>query len=101
MSNRFAFMTLLAGAASLAGQPAEARLMCKDGFQVVQGNLIATPYCQDDQLATVARGYGYKVSAAAIRHNPNLKRDVCRFVGRDIRVYQHCTDANVNGRRGY
>ena len=45
------------------------------------------------------RGMG--VSAAAIRDNPNLKRNVCQFVGRDIRIYQACIDANSVGRRGW
>jgi hypothetical protein len=30
------------------------------------------------------------VTASAVRYNPNVKRDVCRFIGRDIRVQQIC-----------
>jgi hypothetical protein len=71
---------------------------CRNGYQLVQGNRLATPYCQDALLASVARQYGFKTSAAAIRENPNHKRDICRFVGRDIRVQENCITANPNGR---
>lgn len=69
---------------------ADARIVCVDGFQKVGGNLIATPYCQDALLAKVAREYGMGASAARIRNNPNYKREVCRFVGNDIRVSEYC-----------
>ncbi len=80
---------------------AEAAIVCRNGAQLVQGNLLTTPYCQDKLLADVARQYGMKVSFAEIRNNPNTKRHVCAFVGHDIRVKQTCIDANVTGRRGF
>ena len=73
---------------------------CEKGYQRVQGNLLATPYCQDNYLAEVAREYGVKVSAERIRNNPNTKRDVCRIAGRDIRVQTACIDAISPGRNG-
>lgn len=81
--------------------PAEARIRCVNGNQVVNGSLLATPYCQDELVASVAREYGMKVSASEVRNNPNYKRNVCQFVGRDIRIYQACIDANSVGRRGF
>jgi hypothetical protein len=87
----FAFMV---GAA-----PAAAAISCKDGYQKVSGTFIATPYCQDSLLGDVARASGIRVSNAEIRNNPNIKRDVCRTVGRDNRVYVTCLDSNANGRR--
>lgn len=84
--------------ACAAGAAPAAAIECRNGYQVVQGNLLATPYCQDALLAVVARQYGIKTSAAAIRENPNHKREVCRFVGRDIRVQENCITANPNGR---
>lgn len=92
------FLLFAALAASAAGASPAAAIECRDGFQVVQGNLLATPYCQDALLAAVAREYGFKTSAAAIRENPNHKREICRFVGRDIRVQENCITANPNGR---
>lgn len=82
--------------------PADAAIVCKNGFQRVQGNFIATPYCQDALLATVARQYGFRTSASAIRQNPNHKREICRLIGRDIRVQENCITANPSSRgRGF
>ena len=88
--------------ALLAWTPsAEARIKCVNGNQIVQGSPMATPYCQDELVAKVAREHGMKVSGAAVRNNPNLKRDVCRFVGRDIRIQLACVDTNSMGRRRF
>ncbi len=80
----------LAGLASPA-----AAIKCEKGFQRVQGNLIATPYCQDQYLAQVARQYGFKASGSRIRNDPNYKKEICRFVFSDIRVQTACLDAGV------
>jgi hypothetical protein len=80
------------------GSPAEAAITCRNGAQLVGGNYIATPYCQDKLLADVAREYGFKVSFAEIRNNPNAKRNVCVYVGRDVRVHENCLTANPAGR---
>jgi len=86
----------------LAVAPADAAgIKCIDGFQIVSGSRIATPYCQDKLVAQVAREHGMKVSEAEIRNNPNYKRHICQFVGRDIRIYQACIDANSLGRRSF
>lgn len=79
---------------------AEARIRCKDGYQIVQGSPIATPYCQDNQLAQIARAQGIAVSDAAVRNNPNLKRHVCQLIGRDNRTHMACINA-FPGRRGF
>lgn len=68
---------------------------CVRGFQRVQGNLIATPYCQDQYLAQVAREYSIRASASKIRNNPNYKKEVCRTVFNDIRVQTTCLNAGV------
>ncbi len=81
--------------------PAEARIKCVNGNQIVQGAPLATPYCQDELVAQVAREHGMKVSGSAVRKNPHVKRDVCRFVGRDIRIQLACADANSMGRRRF
>jgi len=82
-----------AGAVVLA-TPAAA-VKCERGYQRVQGNLIATPYCKDQYLAVVSRQYGFKASAAKIRNNPNYKKELCRFVFNDIRVQETCLNAGV------
>lgn len=78
----------------------EARIVCKNGAQLVGGSWLATPYCQDALLGRVAREHGFRVSDAELRHNPNKKRNVCRFVGKDIRVQETCIQSNGSGRRG-
>lgn len=92
----------IVGALALAASvsvPAEARIACRQGAQLVGGNYISTPYCEDQYLAEVAREYGMRTSANAIRNNPNLKRDVCRFVGHDIRISHTCPPEGPRGRR--
>jgi hypothetical protein len=83
-----------------APQPAVAGIKCVNGNQIVNGSPIATPYCQDELVAKVAQSRGIKVSAAQIRNNPNIKRNVCQHVGRDNRIYIACIDAN-SVRRGF
>ena len=73
-------------------RPADAKIECHKGAQRVQGEWLVTPYCQDAYLAEVAREYGVKASAPAIRNNPNLRREVCLIVGNDIRVQQTCIE---------
>jgi len=74
--------------------PASA-INCVKGYQRVQGSLIATPYCQDQYLAKVARQYGLRASAAKIRNNPNYKKEICRTVWTDNRVNLTCKNAGV------
>lgn len=83
----------LALAIALAA-PAQA-IECVNGYQRVQGNLIATPYCQDQYLAEVARERGFDATGAKIRSNPQYKKELCRYVSTDIRVQTTCLDAGV------
>lgn len=87
-----------AAAMLVTATTAEARIACNKGYQTVQGNEISTPYCQDQYVADVARQYGVRTSGAAVRNNPNHKREVCRLIGRDIRVQQACIDSFPSGR---
>ncbi len=72
MSRFIAAAGLLAAPALMlaAAAPAEAKIVCVKGYQIVSGSPIATPYCQDTLVAQVAREYGYKVSDAAVLNNP-------------------------------
>ena len=86
---------VLAGAVGLGGillgsGSLEARIVCKEGYRLLKGQRLATPYCQDLYLAQVAREYGMRVSARQILNNPSRKREVCEFVGQDIRVSHNC-----------
>jgi hypothetical protein len=54
------------------GAPAEARIVCRDGFQVLNGRENSTPYCNDNYLASNAPQYGVKASDEEVRNNPGL-----------------------------
>lgn len=85
--------------AGLAVQPAEA-IQCRGPDQLVGGNWLSTPYCQDNYIAHVARtSYGIPVSNRAIRQNPSKKAEVCRYIGHDIRVNAYCQGDIEDGRR--
>lgn len=66
------------------------KLKCKGPYQVVQGNLISTPPCEEAHLAKVARSYGFKVSVKQVRNNPNKKVYLCQMIGHDIRLSGIC-----------
>ena len=82
---------LFTGTAETTSAYAGSKLKCSGPNQVINGQgKIATPFCEDGYLASVARSYGMNVSANTIRHNPNKKDQACRFVGHDIRVSDIC-----------
>ncbi len=81
---------LAAGVVSLTFISSASAIQCKGRYQVVSGNLISTSYCEDNYVAVVARKYGYRVSKAAIRNNPNKKREICRQIGHDSRLSGIC-----------
>jgi hypothetical protein len=89
---RFAALPL---AAWVIAAPAMAEIKCQDGNQLVQGNWLATPYCQDKLLFQVANARGFKTTFAEIRNNPNHKKELCRFLYTDIRVQMTCATAGV------
>ena len=91
---------LLAAMMALNVPAARARIVCRDTYQVVAGQEISTPYCQDNSLAQVARGYGRHVSDAEVRNNPGLKNELCRYLGSDIRVQTACASTRSDGGRG-
>ena len=85
-----------------AAGTAAAAIVCERGFQVVNGQPVSPPYCQDNYLAVVAREYGVKVSEAEIRTNHHTKKQVCHMLGGDIRVQQACASAGEpRGARGH
>ena len=95
MHKLFALAGWVAAYAACGG-PAEARIVCREGFQVVNGREISTPYCNDNYLAAVAPQYGVKASDEEVRNNPSLKDRICRLAGSDIRIMNYCPDAHGN-----
>lgn len=83
----------LAVAALLAislASPAAARIQCQGNFQFTKYGLIATPYCEEEQIARVAQSYGATVTGAEVRNNPLKKVYLCQVYGYDTRLKGSC-----------
>ena len=70
--------------------PAAARIQCQGNFQVTKYGLLATPYCQEREIARVARSYGANVTDAEVRNNPLTKVYLCQIYGYDNRLKGSC-----------
>lgn len=90
---------LKTGAAALAvtallavalAAPAAARIECRGNFQITKYGPIATPYCEEEQIAYVAQSYGWKVTAAEVHNNPLKKVYLCQVIGYDNRLKGSC-----------
>jgi len=92
LKSHAAQLLLLSGSFLVAAAASASAIECKDDYQIVQGQPISTPYCRDGYLARVAREYGFKASAEAIRNNPSRKEEICRYIGNDIRVQTACSE---------
>ncbi len=87
------FATLLGAAFLVAAgmQPAAARIECQGNFMVTKKNgLIATPYCEEEQIAKVAQSYGWKVTAKQVHNDPLTKVQICQVLGGDVRLKGSC-----------
>ena len=67
-----------------------ARIQCRGDFQVTNYGLIATPYCEEGNIAVVAQSYGWQVTASQVHNNPLKKVYICQVLGRDIRLKGSC-----------
>ena len=76
-------------------QPASAKIICEDSYQIVNGTPIATPYCGDRWLAKISG-----VSFRLIRSDHSVRQRVCQSYGSDPRVASICgSDADYFRRR--
>ena len=94
MTNIAALAATSATLLLLSSAVADAKIECRDGFQIVDGQEISTPYCNDGLVAQVAREHGMKVSDETVRNSPATKDEVCRFAGSDIRIQHYCNDTD-------
>ena len=69
---------------------AEARIECRGNFQMTKYGPIATPYCEGEQIAFVARSYGRRVTGAQVRNDPLTKVYLCQTLGYDTRLKGSC-----------
>lgn len=86
-----ATLGLVALVTAVAVMPAEARIECRGNFQVTKYGLISTPYCEEENIARVARTSGFKVSGAEVRKDPLKKVYLCQIIGGDVRLKGSCT----------
>ena len=77
--------------------PAGARIKCQGEFQVTKYGLLATPYCQEEQIAIVAQSYGWKVTASEVHNNPLTKVNLCQQFGNDVRLKGACASYSPDG----
>jgi hypothetical protein len=82
--------------------PASAGIQCRGNFQITKYGPIATPYCEEEQIAYVARSYGQNVTGSQVRRDPLLKVYLCQTIGYDNRLKGSCAgygpDAYAPGR---
>ena len=70
--------------------PAEAKIECRGNFQMTKYGPIATPYCEEEQIAFVARSYGQSVTGRQVRNDPLMKVYLCQTLGYDSRLKGSC-----------
>lgn len=95
MNNKSVAFAALGGAllyAVASALPASAAIKCQGEYQWNSGqnDWIPSSYCEDNLIAAVARAHGMKVSNKAVRNNPNIMAEACRFAGSDIRINDLC-----------
>jgi hypothetical protein len=88
--NRSGAIILAAMAVIFAASPAAARIECRGNFQSTKYGWIATPYCEEENIARVARSYGFKVTGAEVRNNALKKVYLCQVIGNDNRLKGAC-----------
>jgi hypothetical protein len=100
--SRLVIVVIVALLAVASLKPADARVRCQGNFQISKYGPIATPYCEEEQIAIVAQSYGWHVSASDIHNNPLRKVYVCQILGGDVRLKGSCAgygpDAYAPGR---
>lgn len=77
------------------------KLKCEGPYQIVQGNKIHTPPCENSYIASVARSYGVKVSDYEVRNNVHKKMEICQFIGHDTRISDYCDIYNGGRDHGF
>jgi len=83
----------------LEAQAGRYKAKCRGPYQLVQGNWISSPICEDRVLAKVARSYGNNVRAKHVRKYAGSKIGICFAYGHDIRLSGICGAYRNIGRR--
>jgi hypothetical protein len=86
----FATLAVMALLAIAVASPAAARIECRGNFQISKYGPIATPYCEEENIARVAQSYGIRVTATEVHRNPLKKVYLCQTIGNDSRLKGSC-----------
>jgi hypothetical protein len=70
-------LTIVGASCVLNSLSANAAIIFDGGYQTVRGSQISTPFCQDENLASLLRSQGVSVSGDAIRRSTELKHEAC------------------------
>jgi hypothetical protein len=88
--NSSATLAVTALLAIAVSAPASARIECRGNFQVTKHGMISTPYCEEENIARVARTYGMNVTGAQVRSDALKKVYLCQIIGNDTRLKGSC-----------
>ena len=86
----FAGLVIVGLLAIASPKQAHARIQCQGNFQITKYGPVATPYCEEEQIARVARSYGWTVTASEVHKNPLKKVYICQILGGDTRLKGSC-----------
>ena len=78
-------------------KPGAATIKCQGNFQLTKYGPIATPYCEEEQIALVAQSQGWHVSASEVHNDPLKKIEICTAFAGDARLKGSCP---VRAKRG-
>lgn len=73
-----------------AAEAGRYKLKCDGPYQIVNGDRLATPICQNRYIAKVARKYGYRVTGRQLGNNANKKVLICTNLAHDTRIRHNC-----------
>ena len=97
-ATRLVCLFVMALFAMASPEPAAARVQCHGNFQISKYGPIATPYCEEEQIAIVARSYGWKVTGAQIHKDALKKVYICQILGGDVRLKGSCAGYGPDSR---
>ena len=85
---------VLAAALALIGSTVDANagIRCSGEYQLVNGQEISTPYCQDRHLVKVLAARGIDASAAGLRKSRTYKAQMCQLAAPEPSLLTACAE---------
>jgi hypothetical protein len=92
MSNIWVFGSVAALALLGSSLGASAGIKCNGEYQVVGGQEISTPYCQNRHLTKILRSRGIGVSQARLENSRLYKSQMCQLASPEPTLLTACTE---------